>query len=798
MSHKKITNFKDRQVVQEPEKTLLFLQELIANPPRNARKLEHKKNAFAEAQKIPTLKNRDLVVVAQNNKIVLPPELAKLLQKRAVRTISGVSPIGILTKPFECPGKCVYCPTEDRMPKSYMSNQPAAARAVRNNFHPFKQVTNRVAALEDSGHPVSKLEIIVMGGTWSFLPRGYQNWYISEVFRAANSLEKADPNNVLPLFFIDFDGVIADSSEYLFEVMKKAFIEKNIELDNKKFQKIFSTNDFWDFEGSNQIKEKITELELENYTDQVGIFSEIIPVFQTLSQYFDLVIISTNQKPIIENFLNKHNIAPLFKEVVGRETAGNKSEKIKERLEKHNQLAEKTFFLGDSISDIKEGKKAGVQTIGAGWGRIFSGEELAEIHPDIIAEKISDLESIFNMEESHIQAGQQEGEIVEKNFSAKENSAISIGSAKELIDLQVQNETSAKRIIGITLETRPDWINEAELIRMRKYGCTRIEIGVQTLDDEVQKINKRGHFKRHVAKAMKLMKDFGFKVCFHLMPGLPGSNPEKDLIWFREVFENPDMRPDFIKIYPCVVLETAELKTWWDEGKYEPYDDKILIRLLTQFQTLVPEWCRIMRLMRDIPLQNIVDGAKFSNLRQIIESQPEKLKEIVGEEFFNEHELEKIENRKFRDIRAREIGFTNLQNHTEKDFTPILKRRDYTASDGEEVFLSFETQDETNIFALLRLRKPSGTKEFSEFNDVLQNAGLIREVHSYGKEISVGEAEGLGQHRGLGRKLIEEAEKIVKEEWNLKQMTIIAGVGTREYYRKFGYEEKDTYMVKVL
>ncbi len=594
----------DQHIPQFEEKAFLFLQEIIADIPRNTRVLEERKNAFAAKHGISTLKNRDLVVVAQKNNLVLPEKISKLIQKRSVRTISGVSPIGILTKPYDCPGKCIYCPTEDRMPKSYMSNQPAAARAKRNHFHPFLQVKNRIVSLEESGHPTSKLEVIVMGGTWSFLPTEYQQWYIKKVFEAANSFEE----------------------------------------QNSKF-------------------------------------------------------------------------------------------------------------------------------------------------------KIQNLDT------------------VEARFIAPKKQEEETATLDEVFAEQKINETAEHRVIGLTLETRPDWITEKELIKMRNYGCTRIEIGVQTLDDEVQKLTQRGHNRNHVIKAMKLMKDFGFKVCFHLMPGLPGSTPEKDIAWIKEVFENENFRPDFIKIYPCVVLETAELKTWWEEGKYEPYDDATLIKLLVQLQTVVPEYCRIMRLMRDIPVQNILGGAKFSNLRQILHGQPEKLKEIVGEEFFLEQELDK-KPVVFRDIRAREIGFADefkIQNLKFKILEPILKRRDYTASEGEEVFLSFESPDEEKLYALLRLRKPSyycrdkknnqgviNHAPTTAFPNALQNAALIREVHSYGTEVSVGEnaEKTTGQHKGFGKKLLEAAEKIAFEEWGMEKISIIAGVGTREYYRKFGYEECETYMTK--
>ncbi|HID91756.1 TPA: hypothetical protein EYP45_01370 [Candidatus Peregrinibacteria bacterium] len=184
MSHeKKQVNFKKHQILEYEKESLLFLEDLLADIPKNIKKLEARKNHFAQAHNIPTLKNRELIVAAQKNNINLPDKLMAVIQKRVVRTISGVSPIGMLTKPFECPGKCTYCPTEDRMPKSYMKNQPAAARALRNNFDPFDQVKNRIIALTESGHPASKIEIIVMGGTWSFLPKTYQNWYYCYVLK---------------------------------------------------------------------------------------------------------------------------------------------------------------------------------------------------------------------------------------------------------------------------------------------------------------------------------------------------------------------------------------------------------------------------------------------------------------------------------------------------------------------------------------------------------------------------------------------------------------------------------------
>ncbi len=826
MSHeKKQVNFNKHQVLEYEKESLLFLQDLLSDIPRNIKKLEARKNHFAQKHNIPTLKNRELIVAAQKNNITLPDSLLAVIQKRAVRTVSGVSPIGMLTKPFDCPGKCTYCPTEDRMPKSYMKNQPAAARALRNNFDPFDQVKNRVISLTESGHPASKIEIIVMGGTWSFLPKTYQQWYIKNIFEAANSfdiknIETKDKirNKQKPVFFIDFDGVISDSYSFVFENSIELLQKAGVEIDAEGVKKIFTQNDVWNFEGADNIKQKLSEIEERDYSEEVEIFSEIIPLLQTLSQYFDVIIISANQKSVIEKFTKKHFISGLFKEIIGREAEVSKSETMRNILQNYNQKPENTFFIGDTISDMKEGKIAGVKTIGAGWGKIFSESELLEYNEEEnleifrICKHIKDLEKLFDLDETHLKAGKKEGDILLKDSHEFSKKIISLdeiqkeSGEKSLKELQKINETASHRIIGLTLETRPDFITEEELIRMRNYGCTRIEIGVQTLNDDIQKLTKRGHGRKEVVRAMKRMKNFGFKVCFHLMPGLPGSTPETDFEMMKEVFENPDFRPDFIKIYPCMVLPTSELENIWKAGDFKPMHDKELVKLLVKFQAYVPEWTRIMRLMRDIPATNILDGAKFSNLRQILQEQPKKLLEIVGEEFYKKHNLAEKSKNLFRDIRSREVGFSEF-----KAQKPVLKRRDYEASDGQEVFLSFESDDESQLFALLRLRNPEkniGEKEKNvediknkDFRYVLKNSALIREVHSYGSEISIGEGDGteeVGQHRGLGRKLIEESEKIAKEEWKKEKMVIIAGVGTREYYRKWGYKEVCGYMVKKL
>lgn len=471
----------------------------------------------------------------------------QIMQSRKIRTQSGVAIIAVLTKAYPCPGKCLYCPTEKAMPKSYLSNEPAVMRAIDAKFNPYRQVQNRLRSLELNGHKTDKIELIVMGGTFSFLPKNYQAKFITECFRACNDYGK-----------------------------------------NFKFQ--------------------------------------------------------------ISNFKN---------------------------------------------------------------------------------------------------------------------------SEKKLLLEQKRNEKSKHRIVGLTLETRPDYINETEIINFRRLGCTRVELGVQSIFDNVLKINKRGHLVVETIRATKLLKDAGFKINYHVMPGLPGSNPKKDLHMFRELFSNPDFQPDMLKIYPTVVLKNSALYNLWKRGGYRPLTDKQFEKFILEVKNkLIPPYVRIARLVRDVPATSIIAGPTLSNLRQMI-----------------------IPKSKCRCIRCREVG----ADYTIREKI-ILDRIDYVASGGKEIFLQYVSPDRKKLFALLRLRLPNNAPH-----------ALIREVHTYGKmaEIntkgktslpaSLREALQAGpQHIGLGKKLMAEAERIAKKEFGLRKIVVISGVGVRDYYRKQGYKLKDTYMIKNL
>jgi elongator complex protein 3 len=473
----------------------------------------------------------------------------QILRKVKVRSNSGVAVVSLLTKPYACPGKCIYCPNEVGMPKSYLSKEPAAARALANDFDPYAQVQNRMRALIANGHPVDKLEIIVIGGTWSFYDEAYQEEFMSEIFRAANNFGKGDDEQV-------------------------------------KF-----------------------------------------------------------------------------------------------------------------------------------------GE-------------------------------------------------------KKLEELQTENETANARIIGLSIETRPDYIDEEELGRLRRFGVTKIEIGVQHLDDAVLAFNQRDMNVKQIIEATELMKNAGFKVVYHMMPNLPKSTPEKDIQMFKDLFNGENYQPDMLKIYPCVVMQNSMLYTMWKHGRFETYSDEVLTTVLREAKKQVPKYVRIIRVIRDIPASYIMAGSKLSNLRQT----------ILHDQRINNWQCRCI---RCREIRNKEIVLDEYE----------LQKIEYKTVTSTEVFLSFEhkTQNKCAAFCRLRLPDSGATDAFTGNLAVLKNLALIRELHTYGQLVGITEkGDTEGQHRGLGMRLMQEAECIAREA-GYQKMAVISGVGVRGYYKnKLGYELEGTYMVKGL
>ncbi|OGO33180.1 MAG: tRNA uridine(34) 5-carboxymethylaminomethyl modification radical SAM/GNAT enzyme Elp3 [Chloroflexi bacterium RBG_16_56_11] len=338
------------------------------------------------------------------------------------------------------------------------------------------------------------------------------------------------------------------------------------------------------------------------------------------------------------------------------------------------------------------------------------------------------------------------------------------------------NETARHRCTGLCIETRPDWCGQAEIQRMFEFGATRVELGVQTLDDDIFRLVGRGHGVAEVARATALLREHGFKVYYHWMPGLPGSTPEKDLEMSRRLFEDTRFRPDGLKLYPTMVVAGTGLESWYREGRYVPYDDDIMVKLIIGIKSIVPEYVRISRVLRDIPSKFIVAGLKDS------------LRDVVRDRM-------KRDGVECRCTRCREYGHRVRDGR--KTGAPRLVRRDYDASGGTEVFLSFE-DDGGTLFGLLRLRLQPGPVPALRHLDNGKSA-VIRELHVFGPEVPLSEKRSeAAQHKGLGKALLLEAERIARDEFRSGRMFVLSGTGAREYYRESGYTLQGDYMVKEL
>ncbi len=331
--------------------------------------------------------------------------------------------------------------------------------------------------------------------------------------------------------------------------------------------------------------------------------------------------------------------------------------------------------------------------------------------------------------------------------------ALNGAKSQAIADAQHANETAKHRCVGLTFEVRPDYCSAEDIARMLSYGATRVELGVQTVFDSIYKKVQRGHTVKDVADATKRLKDAGLKVCYHLMPGLPGSSVKKDLEMFRIVFEDERFKPDMIKIYPCLLAkrefyDNDIVHSMYRSGEWKPLGNEEAALLIAEAKKYFPYWVRVMRIQRDIPAPYIEAGVTAGNLRQLA------------------HEI----NPHCNCIRCREIG------RVDETRKPKLVRREYRASGGTEIFFSYETSKA--LFGFIRLRKAS------------QN--FIRELHVYGPEVPIG-GKGKVQHTGIGRALLAAAESECTGK-----LYIIAGIGVREYYRSLGYSLEAPYMVKYL
>ncbi|MBN1331430.1 tRNA uridine(34) 5-carboxymethylaminomethyl modification radical SAM/GNAT enzyme Elp3 [Candidatus Dojkabacteria bacterium] len=570
-----------QEVLQAKKLNQSRLRKILHKYPRDGNKI------FSKDQLV-----QGFQYLKSNKKNFAQKELPEYLKKRPVRTISGVTTVTVLTKPFPCPGRCIFCPNDITMPKSYIASEPGAQRAIANRFDPFKQVYNRLKALHQIGHPTEKIELLVLGGTWSYYPESYQIWFIKRCFEGLNAFDPLD---------------------------LKEFPRQEIE---------FSPNNF-----NNKIRK------------------------QTGKKTYNELI---NTKEYKDNFAKEF------------ETSLQKST----------------------------------------WEELFKEHKI--------------------------------------------------------------NETAHARNVGLVLETRPDTIDTKEVLKLRRFGATKIQIGVQTLDPIVNKANKRFETIEQIRNAFSLLRQAGFKIHAHMMPNLYKSTPLKDLKTYKDLFNQLDFKPDELKIYPTSIIPHTELARLQEQGKYEPYSPQTLSNLLADMIETTPRYCRLSRIVRDIPSGEIVTGNKITNLRQLIEARLET-------------ELRKNEN-----IRAREIK--NIKFDKEQ---AIFKSTNYKTNTSIEYFLEYVSKDD-KLLGFLRLSLPNS--KTNPITNELNNSAIIREVHIYGpaqnirgsKSKKIIPTKSKAQHIGFGTKLLQKAISISKE-MGFDYLSVISAIGTREYYRKRGFRDGRLY-----
>jgi len=484
-------------------------------------------------------RNSDLLSIAS---VEERQTLLERLRLKRVRSVSGVNVIGVMSSPQQCPhGRCAYCPQEHDAPTSYTGYEPAAMRAKQNNYDPHAQLACRLEQLRVIGHRISKVEIVIQGGTFLARPLEYQQHFVKRCLDALNGTES------------------------------------------------------------------------------------------------------------------------------------------------------------------------------------------------------------FTLEEAKIKA-----------------------------------ESSKVRNVGMTFETRPDWATKRHVDLMLSYGATRVEIGVQALDEEVLRLVERGHSTREVVDSFRAAKDAGLKVVAHMMPGLPGSTPKEDLQGFRSLVCDPGFRPDMLKIYPCLVVRGTKAFEWWRNGVYSPLNSEEAAAFVASVKEFVPPWMRIMRVQREIPARLILAGPNKGNLRE------HALTLLAGK------------GRRCRCIRCREVGHRRLKDGVDPDPDEVrLVRTYYESSSGTEVFLSKEDLITDTLIAYLRLRVPSPSAHRTEINS--EPSTVVRELHVYGPLVPVGEHDHSSwQHKGHGASLLKEAERVSRDEYDARKIVVLSALGTKEYYKRAGYAYDGPYMSKHL
>jgi len=368
----------------------------------------------------------------------------------------------------------------------------------------------------------------------------------------------------------------------------------------------------------------------------------------------------------------------------------------------------------------------------------------------------------------------------QENFVQRCLDAVTKNDSKSLEDAKKNAETSKIRNVGITVETRPDWAKETHVDHMLSMAVTRVELGVQNIYDDIYEFVDRGHTVADVIESTRILKDAGLKIVYHMMPGLPRTDFKRDLAAFKEIFTNPDFKPDMIKIYPCLVVKGTRAYEWWKNGKYSPYSTEEAANLIVEVKKIIPPWVRVMRVQRDIPAYLIEAGVKRSNLRQLV------LQKLRGQQM------------RCRCIRCREVGHRLLMDKVKpnSDNIKILTIKE-KASGGEEIFISAEDPVNDVLVGYLRLRIPSEKAHRPEI--IPDITSIVRELHVYGSLVPVGRHVAKAwQHKGYGGILLSEAKKISKEDYDRRRVVVISALGTKQYYKRFGYDYDGPYVSKHL
>lgn len=571
--------------------------------------------------------------------------LIKVLRMKPRRSASGVATITVITKPWPCSGSCIFCPSDVRMPKSYLADEPACARAEQACFDPYLQVSARLTALSQMGHATDKIELIVLGGTWSDYPVEYQIWFMRELFRALND-----------------DATVSES-------------------------------------GSSA---------------RVGSSDESGAAF-----------------------------AP-----------------------SGSSAAPASF--GRAVASVPPGSSAA----SASFDPAAAPAPLDPVATEAVQREVTD---------GHLSYNQAVAQLYGENDAWREAARVQTATMEELEYEQRRNETARHRVVGLVIETRPDAITPEALVNIRRMGATKIQMGVQSVDQRVLDANGRGIRVAQIERAFSLLRLFGFKIHAHFMVNLLGSTPEADRLDYQRFVAELAFQPDEVKLYPCALIESSRLRGRYEAGEWRPYTEDELVGVLIDDVLATPAYCRVSRMIRDFSSGDIMAGNKKPNLRQMVESRLHVRCEQTGE---------RVQEIRFREIATSDVDVRALRLEVVPYETPATSER----------FLQWVTP-EGRIAGFLRLSLPKAAAVEALASE-LRAAGceppvqpgeaMIREVHVYGMAARVGEEGGAAQHHGLGRKLVERACELAREA-GYERINVISAVGTREYYRHLGFYDHGLY-----